>query len=112
MTDTIAESVIEYLGNLQEVGRFEFLTGRDRAAVVDVKTGVIVEADPAFPRGELLMCERKNGSRSLIETRKLVQRVLARQALKRSISDGGRIREHYHNVVDSFHRKTGFDPKF
>lgn len=108
MTNTIAERVIDFLGNLQGMDRLMSLVETPRHAVIDLNTAAIIEADPEFPDGEMLLYERADGAKSRVHTFKLIEPVLLRHAYQVSITEGGTTKELYQEIYEHFQLKTGY----
>lgn len=108
MTNTVAERVIDFLGNLQCMDRFMSLIENPRTAVIDLNTGAIIEADPGFPEADMLVYERANGVKSRVHTYKLIEPLFLRHAYELSITEGGTVKEQYQHISEHFRRKTGY----
>lgn len=107
-TTTIAERIIDFLGNLQGLDRLCSLTDESRQAVIDLNTSAIIEADPAYPDGERLLYERVDGVKARVFTHKLIEQLFVRHAFELSVTDGGTVKDQYSHIADHFYRKTGF----
>lgn len=79
-----------------------------RNAVIDLNTAAIIEADPKYPNGEVLVYERANGARSRVYTHRLIEQVLVRHAYELSITEGGTVKDQYKQISEHFYHKTGF----
>jgi len=108
MTTTIAERVIEFLGNLQGMDQLQPMIEDPRKAVLDLNTAAIIEADPEFPDGETLIYERADGVKARVSTVKLIEPLFLRHAYQVSNTEGGTVKEHYQHISDHFARKTGY----
>lgn len=108
MTSTVAERVIDFLGNLQGMDRFMSLIEDPRTAVIDLNTGAIIEADPAYPEADMLVYERANGVKSRVYTHKLIEPLFLRHAYELSITEGSTVKEQYQHISEHFRRKTGY----
>lgn len=108
MTTTIAERVIDFLGNLQGMDRLMPFIEESRNAVIDLNTAAIIEADPEFPEGDLLVYERANGTKSRVHTHKLIEPLFLRHAYELSITEGSTVKEQYQHISEHFRRKTGY----
>jgi hypothetical protein len=108
MTITIADRVIDFLGNLQGMDRLQSLIEEPRKAVIDLNTAAIIEADPEFPAGEMLVYESANGVRSRVHTHKLIEQLFVRHAYELSITEGGTVKDQYLHISEHFPIKTGF----
>jgi len=108
MTITIAERVIDFLGNLQGMNRLDPLVEDPRHAVIDLNTGAIIEADPDSPEGDRLIYERANGTKSRVYTHKLIEPLFLRHAYELSITEGGTVKNQYQHISEHFQRKTGY----
>jgi len=108
MSTTIAERVIDFLGNLQGMDRLQTMLEEPRKAVIDLNTAAIIEADPEFPDGEQLLYERADGAKLRVHTHKLIEQLFVRHASEMSVTEGSTPREQYQHISDHFQRKTGF----
>ena len=108
MTTTVAERVIDFLGNLQGMDRLHTLIESRRRAVIDLNTGAIIEADPEYPDGEVLLYESANGTKSRVYTHKLIGQLFVRHASELAITEGGTVKDQYTHISEHFYRKTGF----
>lgn len=108
MTNTVAERVIDFLGNLQGMNRFITLTEDSRTAVIDLNTGAVIEEDPDSPEADMLYYERTNGVKSRVYTHKLIEPLFLRHAYELSITEGSTVKEQYQHISEHFRRKTGY----
>jgi len=108
MNTTTAQRVIDFLGNLQGVDRLQTLTEDSRTAVIDLNTATIIEADPEYPDGEILLYERADGTKCRVYTHKLLPQILVRHASELAITEGGTVKDQYKHIFEHFNRKTGF----
>lgn len=108
MSTTIAERVIDFLSNLQGMDQLQSLFEQQRKAAIDLNTMAIIEADPDFPDGEQLLCERANESKVRVSAHKLIEHLLVRHAYEMSVTEGSTVKEQYQHISDHFRRKTGF----
>lgn len=108
MTTTIADRVIDFLGNLQGMDRFRPMVEEPRTAVIDLNTGAIIEADPDYPDGDILAYESANGKKSHVYTHKLIEQLFVRHAYELHITDGGTVKQQYDQIAEHFPIKTGF----
>jgi len=108
MTTTIAQRVIDFLGNLQGMNRLQTLIEDSRTAVIDLNTAAIIEADPEYPDGEILLYERADGKKSRVHTYKLLPQLLVRHASELAITEGGTVKDQYKHISEHFNRKTGY----
>jgi hypothetical protein len=102
MTTTIADRVINFLGNLQGMDRFQSMVEEPRTAVIDLYTGAIIEADPDYPDGDLLVYENANGKKSRVYTHKLIDQLFVRHAYELHITNGGTIKQQYDQSQNIF----------
>lgn len=105
---TIAERVIDFLGNVQGMDRLQSLIEEPRKAVIDLSNAAVIEADPEYPDGEMLIYERSSGAKSRVYTHKLIEQIFVRHAYEQSVTDGGTVKEHYQHISDHFYIKTDF----
>lgn len=105
---TTADLIIDFLGNLQGVDQLMSMVEEPRTAVIDLNTAAIIEADPGFPDGDMLIHERADGVKSRVHTFKLLEPLFLRHAYQVSITEGGTTKEHYHHITEHFRRKTGY----
>lgn len=84
------------------------LAEEPRNAVIDLNTAAIIEADPEFPEGEMLVYERANGAKLRVHTNKLIEPLFVRHAYELSITDGSTVKEQYQHISEHFQRKTGY----
>jgi hypothetical protein len=108
MTIIVADRVIDFLGKLQGMDRFQPLIKEPRTAVIDLNTGAIIEVDPNFPEGEILIYENASGKKSHVYTHKLIEQLFIRHAYEVHITDGGTVKEQYNKIAEHFRIKTGF----
>lgn len=110
MTTTIAERVIDFMANLQGMDWLQSTIEEPRRAVIDLSNTAIIEADPEFPDGEMLIYERGNGLKSRVYTHKLIEQLLMRHAFELSITESGSgtVKQEYQAISDHFYIKTGF----
>ena len=108
MTTTIAQRVIDFLGNLQGMDRLQTLVEDSRTAVIDLNTAAIIEADPEYPDGEVLLYERADGTKSRVYTHKLLPQLLVRHASELAITEGGTVKDQYKHISEHFNHKTGY----
>lgn len=108
MTTTIAEHVIDFFGNLQGMDRVQPQTEEQRTAVIDLYTGAIIEADPEYPDGEVLLYERATGTKYRVYTHKLISQLFLRHASELAITEGGTVKDHHKDISEHFIHKTGF----
>lgn len=108
MTTTTALRVIDFLGNLQGMDRLQTLIEDSRTAVIDLNTAAIIEADPDYPDGEILLYERADGTKSRVYTHKLLPQLLVRHASELAITEGGTVKDQYKHISEHFNHKTGF----
>lgn len=108
MSDTIADRVIEFLGRLQGMDRLQSPLEQPRKAAIDLNTAAIIEVDPEFPDGELLLYERADGAKLRVSTSKLIEQLFVRHAYEISVTEGCSIKDEYKHISDHFLRKTGF----
>ena len=110
MTATIAERVIDFLENPQGMDRLQSLIEEPRKAVIDLNTAAIIEADPQYPDGEILLYERANGTQSRIHTHKLIEQLFVRHASELAVTEGGTVKDHYKHISEHFYRKNRLRP--
>lgn len=79
-----------------------------RRGVIDLNTGAIIEADPEFPEGDMLMYERVDGAKSRVHTSKLIEPLFLRHAYQVSITEGGTVKQQYQVISEHFQHKTGY----
>lgn len=108
MSITIAERVIDFLGNLQGMDKLRTMLEQPRKAAIDLNTAAIIEADPEYPDGELLLYERADGARLRVNTNRLIQQLFVRHAYEMSVTEGSTVEDQYQHIADHFQRKTGF----
>jgi len=108
MTTTIAQRVIDFLGNLQGMDQLQTLVKDSRTAVIDLNTAAIIEADPEYPDGEVLLYERADGTKSRVYTHKLLPQLLVRHASELAITEGGTVKDQYKQIYEHFNHKTGY----
>lgn len=108
MTTTIADRVVDFLGKLQGMDRFQAMVEEPRTAVIDLNTGAIIEADPGYPDGEILGYENANARKSHVYTHKLIKQLFVRHAYELHITDGGTVKQQYDQIAEHFPIKTGF----
>lgn len=108
MTSTVSQRVIDFFANLQGMSRLQTSVEQPRNAVLDLNTAAIIEADPEFPDGEVLMYEGPNGVRTRVHTSKLKEQLFIRHAYELSITEGYTVKEQYQHISEHFERKTGY----
>jgi hypothetical protein len=108
MTTTIADRIINFLGNLQGMDHFKPLVEEPRTAVIDLGSGAIIEADPDYPDGDILVYENANGKKSHVHTYKLIEQLFLRHAYELHITDGGTVKKQYDHIAEHFPIKTGY----
>ena len=87
--------------------RLQTLVEDPRTAVIDLNTAAIIEADPEYPHGEVLLYERATGTKSRVYTHKLVSQLFVRHASELAITEGGTVKDHYTHISEHFSHKTG-----
>lgn len=107
-TETVADRVVAFLGQLQGTDRFMSLIEEPRTAVIDLNTGAIIEADPDHPDGEILLYENANGQKTRVHTNKLIETLFLRHAYELSITEGDTVKAQYEHISQHFRHKTGY----
>lgn len=106
--DSIGESIINFLASLQGMDRYNAAT---ELAAIDLSSGMVIRPDPDFPGGEMLQVQfvpNDVSSSVAVHTYKLVDTFLVRHARMLEVIEGGRVDQHYDQVLEHFALKTGF----
>lgn len=99
--DSVAARVLAFLGALQGM---DFANGG--STVVNLRTGLLLRADPDFPDGEMMRVFA-GGEWVQVYAHKLVTGLLLQHAEMLAAKDGGKAHRHFAQIAAHFTAKTG-----
>lgn len=106
--NSVSEAIINFLASLQGMDQYHAST---ELAAIDLSSGMVIRPDADFPGGEMLQVQfapTDSAASVAVHTYKLVDTFLVRHARMLEVREGGKVDQHYDQIVEHFSVKTGF----
>lgn len=106
----LAQRLIEFLGDLHAMDHIKKVDSHEVTGVIDLVSGMIIEASPDYPDGEIFTIRHLNGHVSEVYACKLIDHLLVRHAQAMAIMEpqGGKPQDHYEHIQQHLVVKTGY----
>lgn len=106
----LSQRLIEFLGGLHGMDHIKKVGSHATEGVIDLASGMVVEASPDYPDGEIFTVRHLNGHVSEVYACKLIDHLLVRHAQAMAIMEpqGGKAQDHYEHIRQHLVVKTGY----